>query len=363
MAPWTPRWTAVGGRLAATVTTPRWTAQSRRGLLLRVEDGSGMAGLGEASPLPGYSRETLAACEEAFERFPWDTLPDPTAPDALDVLGCADVWIELPAAARFAIETAWLDLAGQHRRVPLATLLGAPPHAAIPVSALLLSEEPDGAALEGAHAVRSGIGTVKLKVSGADFDHSVARLAAVRKRCGNGLRIRLDANGSLPPADALGSLRELAAYAPELIEEPVASSELRTIEGSPVPIALDESLQDPDALQHLETWLTAGPCTAVVLKPAALGGFVRCVRLAREAAAHGLRATVSHLFDGPIALRAAQQLALAIADPVLASGVGPHAGIEAYDSAGSSPELRERRSAVFLAGCAPGLGLEGPDRR
>ena len=54
---------------------------ARRGAVLTLTDGAGAWGQGEASPLPGYSRETLddalAALADVHRRFEEGALDDP----------------------------------------------------------------------------------------------------------------------------------------------------------------------------------------------------------------------------------------------------------------------------------------------
>ncbi len=121
----------------------------------------------------------------------------------------------------------------------------------------------------------------------------------------------------------------------------------------PVPIAVDESLHGPHPEALLEALLRAKRCSVVVLKPAALGGALRCIALARLARHHGAAVVVSHLFDGPVALAAAAELALALGGS-RAAGLALHGGLSAFPAA---------RFPAFAPGCLvpharPGLGVE-----
>jgi L-alanine-DL-glutamate epimerase-like enolase superfamily enzyme len=89
-----------------------------------------------------------------------------------------------------------------------------------------------------------------------------------------------------------------------------------------------------------------------VLKPTLLGGFAVCLRIAREAAARGLAASVTHTFDGPVALAAAAELASALPARVLACGLDRHAGLGAW------PDVAIAQLGDAHAGSAnlPGLG-------
>lgn len=300
----------VDGRLARPVATGRSVFDERCGLWFALQDAEGRLGQGEASPLPGYSPDTLEEAMDALGR-----VEGPLDLDALDGV--------TSPSARFALETALLDLIGQMRGVPLRWLLGAAPEPGPrPLCALALD-------LDGARAaVARGVGCLKLKI-GRDLDGELALLDALRRELGDGVQLRLDANGSLPPADAPALLRELVRFRPELVEEPVA--ELDALDRSPVPLALDESLQRADRAR-LARLLGRGDVAALVLKPMALGGALRCLELARAARDAGAAAIVSHLLDGPLALRAAAELALALP-------AGPAVGLDAHPGLGAWPAL------------------------
>src|ERR1041385_4324788 len=101
---------------------------TRHGLALTVETSEGIVGQGEASPLPGYSRETLDAARESLARFDWTAVPEPDPSMDMDELctglrGIGDKTL-LPSA-RFAVETAFLDILGQRAARPIWSLLGA----------------------------------------------------------------------------------------------------------------------------------------------------------------------------------------------------------------------------------------------
>jgi o-succinylbenzoate synthase len=266
----------------------------RESLLVTLRDATGRPGVGEASPLPGYSPDTLEECRRELSL----QNPDPSQAQCL--------------AVRFALETALLAL-GQLRLPAPKRELGAIPRCVLCVT-------PDDAA----RAVHDGAHTIKLKIDGrTPFGDDLARIVAVRRTIGTAVPLRLDANGTLPVDEAAAMLTALAPQRPELIEEPVPAPDLARAFGNasstPVPIALDESLQ------HLLPGQLPPQAAALVLKPMALGGLLRC--LAFAAAAPHLPVVVTHLYDGPIALAATATLACVLPAPPLACALswGPRA--------------------------------------
>ncbi len=329
-----------------------WT--ERTGLELSLLDALGRHGRGEAAPLPNYSPDVLEDCEQALTAL--DT-------DALDALDRADTPVELLdaaaaalppelPAARFALETALLDRAGQRAGRPLWSLLrelvpSRKEPDPIALCALLPSAHA-ASAMELARAhVEAGVLTFKLKI-GPDRPSPLqeATLDALRTRFGADIELRLDANGSLSRASLAQSLERLARYDLEFLEEPLASAEPEELAGSPCPLALDESLQRA-APERLARLLAVESVRVVVLKPTALGGFRACLRLATSARAQGCDAVVSHALEGPIGWAACAHLALALPSR-RAAGLWPMAHQE-------STSLRIEHGRL-LAPLEPGLG-------
>lgn len=342
----------VGGEIPGQVANRASTWRERHGVLLELEDESGVCGVGEASPLPGYSPDTLEACEAALvawgARVPIGIGED--APPLERVEAAAASLPDEAPAARMAVETALLDLIGKRSGVPVSELLaGCRPTAAIPLCALLSGADGAARAAEVREGLARGVRCFKLKVGGTDFDGELEAIRVLRRACPGPWLLRLDANGAWPPERARRNLAALSGLGIELVEQPVAPDALFDLTGSPVLLAADETMRLPDAVERLRA---SRACAAVVLKPMVLGGLVRCLRLGRRAREARLGVVVTHLFDGPVALAAACELALALATP-LPCGLAPHPALAAYGPALPAALRADRISPHGL----PGLGL------
>jgi len=318
----------------------------RHGLLVRIDDG-GRSGWGEASPLPGYSPDTVDQAVAALEA--WRS--PPAAPTA-EAIAVATAGVAAPSA-RCALETALLDLAAQRAGVPLHRWLGAAAPRPLPITPMIESPDDDPPPWLGAWYA-AGHRVLKVKV-GRDLDRELRALARWRAVLPE-LRLRADANRGLPVADAAALCAALAAVGVEAIEEPVPVPALLALPRLPLGVALDESLQDAGARALIDAVAARQPLVAVVLKPPALGGLLRCRALAARAAGHGAGAIVTHVFDGPVARAAAAELALALPNAVSA-GLWPHRWMDVFPP----------RAAAALAAAAvvphdlPGLGLRAPE--
>jgi o-succinylbenzoate synthase len=324
-----------------------WPA--RESLLLRLEGAQGSSGLGEASPLPGYSSDSLAEAEAALRAVPPAALERALDGDeARAVLRrVASLVPNGVPSARMALETAALDLLGQQRAAPAPTLLGALPQAERELAQLLgRADAPELLELASA-ATFAGFSCFKLKVGAPGQARIEARaIVELRQRLGPQPRLRLDANGGFLPADLQEFWEGVASSEIELFEEPGQLSPL--LEGR-LPLALDESLQNK-SLPAVAAELAARQPRCLVLKPMALGGLSHCLELAELAQRAGVSALVSHSFDGPLAWRAAAALALAL-PAGLSHGLGPHAGLAGWQQ-GALPVSQ----AVLHSWPEPGLG-------
>jgi o-succinylbenzoate synthase len=316
--------------------SPRLKLEHRRGLILTLEDTTGVFGQGEAAPLPGYSNDSLSDAERVLTR-----LEPARLGQLLELVERADWGQELElglegaaprkcASARFALETALFDLCARRQRKSLHALLRE--HSAWSNSEL---EPVDRAALvalgpdsnEAQAALAAGFRSLKCKLGPpARFEQDYALLAQLRRDAGSEFRLRLDANQSLAPELAAESLRQLRGLELEFVEEPTLPGAPWT-ESPAVGVALDESLRS-------EPSLSAEVCrrhglVALILKPSMLG-LLHCLSLARNARELGLAAIVSHSFEGPVGFSTLLEFALALGPERFAHGVGPHGALEAW---------------------------------
>jgi o-succinylbenzoate synthase len=310
--------------MGAEVSTSRANWRKRRSLALYLEDLAGTTGRGEASPLPGYSSDTIDQCRTALERINW-LAERPPSP--------------LPPAAQFALDMALLDLRSLREQRPAWSLLLNETPDRVPLCTVLHERDPIALGEEIQQALDAGYRSFKLKI-GAEAHRDLTRCRIVRRAAASS-EIRLDANrawDSLQARQQLEPYRELGCA---FVEEP--SSDLvierdpdaivRLCESLPLPVALDESLQRAGVVSALGAVLPRAPLGALVLKPMALGGIEVTRTLAELGHTHGVPVVLSHLFDGPLALAASGVLALAFGSESTAAGLAPHPGLDAWPPA------------------------------
>ncbi|TFH30327.1 MAG: hypothetical protein E4H00_05350 [Myxococcales bacterium] len=288
--------------------------------VLRLMRNDGTTGLGEASPLPGYSPDSMAEVSDELQRLVEAPLEVSPLARPLDLL--VDAFAAHPLqhpASRFALETALLDWFGRTHGEPVHRVLGGDAQRQpIPIASLVMETNPAAWPASADALLARGATHLKLKV-GSDLAVEVAALQTIR-RAHPTLRLRIDANRGIPLAALRRHAASLEDLELELLEEPVAPADWLTALELPLPFGLDESLRDEDLSRRL---LASGAIRAVVIKPMVLGGIRASFAVAELAAAHGAEYLVSHTFDGPIARAATAELALAL-QTELAAGLGLH---------------------------------------
>ncbi len=300
-----------------------WSA--RAACIISLQDEHGVRGRGEASPLPGYSPDSLAECQSALAAL--DSTRLPAAPSVgqslVSALARASALLpERTPAARSALEAALLDLWSRAAGKPAWALLAGGCDTPQPraVAALLMGDA-DEAIDDARLAYARGLRTFKLKVArpGA-LERELSAAQQLRAELGVDAKLRLDANQGFSVAEARACLPRFATVGLEFVEEPCALDALSPTSFG-VPLAFDESLYElsPHDPRSVEPRLRGA--RALVLKPTLLGGISACQRWARLASRIGAEVVISHAFEGPHGLALSAALALSIGSERLAHGL------------------------------------------
>jgi L-alanine-DL-glutamate epimerase-like enolase superfamily enzyme len=205
------------------------------------------------------------------------------------------------AAAKAGISTALHDLVGKRLGLPLWRLWGLDPTA--PLSSFTIGiDEPERMR----EKVREAAGYPILKVKvGTPRDREV--LEAIRAES-PAATIRVDANTGWTLKQALAALPMLGEMGVELIEQPLAPSDLdglRTLRAqSPIPIVADES-----CVGLLDIPRLAGVVDGINIKLAKCGSLREALRMVHAARAHGMLVMLGCMVETTVGVAAAVQLA------------------------------------------------------
>jgi o-succinylbenzoate synthase len=296
----------------------------REGLLLELAGEGGVVGWGEASPLPGFSRESLKEAAEQLRNLASSVMgrevtdgwiaPDGHFSRQLDAMGLAP-------SARFGFELALWSLYAASSGRSLADLITPHPRAAVPMNALISG--PPATALEEARRARSGgYEAVKLKVGGRPVEEDVEFVRAMNGELGDAVALRLDANRTWSLEESERFVRGTGDVRFEYVEEPLADPTLLPAFAGDhgIPVALDESLIDmePEALEDHSY------ARAVVLKPTLLGGISRTLCFAECASRLGMEPVISSVYETGVGTAALIALAAGVGDAEVPAGLDPY---------------------------------------
>ena len=276
----------------------------RDGLLISLEY-DGQHGVGEATPLPGWT-ESQAECREALSR-------------AGDIAEELDWGIALartdPPAARHGLSLALAEARARTAEKPLYRSLGDDRLVrSVPVNATI-GDKPTAETVEAARAaVGEGFDCLKLKVGVRPVEEDVERLQAVREAVGDGVELRADANGAWSVEEAEQAFEAFGALGVEYVEQPLPAENLvghTQLRGGPVDVALDEALVE----YSVDEILSELAADVLVIKPMVVGG----VDLARDIATTAREAGVDPVFsttvDAVVARTGAVHLAASLPEP------------------------------------------------
>jgi o-succinylbenzoate synthase len=333
-------------RLAEPAGNAATTFRERQSLIVVLADEAGRKGLGEAAPLPGYSRDALAENLHALRALEHSRFPACDASSGVPRALEASLPESLPYAARHALESAVLDLWSRAAGVPAFRLLGGEDCASrVALACLLPSDDRVFAAAR--REYDRGFRSFKLKLGVArSLSEDVNRLERLRSELAGDAKLRVDGNRLQRRDDLVALTPRLRALALEWLEEP--TPDVLSEPPLELPIALDESLLDATDFSRASSQRVK----YVVLKPSLLGGLARCLSLAERARTAGLEPIASHQFEGPLGFQSAATLALALGSGRPADGLGPHLGL----GASMPPALAPEGTAV-VRWEEPGLGV------
>jgi o-succinylbenzoate synthase len=342
--------------LSNPLTTAAGTIETREGFTVDYRH-RGESGLGEATPLPGWT-ESLDACHAALDRAAAAADQEASAESGN---GHGAALLELDAAetpaARHGFASALLDADARADGIPLYEWFdaGVGPVRSVPVNATIGDGSVEETVETAETAVEVGFDCLKCKVGARPVSEDVERIQSVRAAVGERVEIRVDANAAYDRDAAREAVDGFASAGVSYVEQPLEPGDLaghRDLRGRGVGIGLDESLAECMAQEIID----ADAADVLVLKPMVVGGPGNAHTLAMRARDHGIEPVVSTTVDAVVARTAAVHVAAAIPD-VRACGLAT-ADRLAGDLGPDPCPLEEGRIAVPQQS---GLGVEVAD--
>ena len=215
------------------------------------------------------------------------------------------------SSIRFGVETALNDLANNGQRIIFNSnwLDGYNP---IPINGLVWMGNQSEMLNRIIEKIEAGFSCIKLKIGGIDFNKEIKLLRFIRGNfSADDLQIRLDANGSFAPENALEYLDKLSKYSIHSIEQPIKQGQWSAMaeicQKSPIPIALDEELIGINEFSLKDKMLSTIKPHYIILKPSLCGGFLGSNEWIELANKHSIGWWITSALESNIGLNAIAQ--------------------------------------------------------
>lgn len=195
-----------------------------------------------------------------------------------------------------------------------------------------------------------------LKIKGGnDLENDIERIAMIRKRFGDRLRIRFDANQGYTPEEALYFIEHTKSMHVELLEQPTRKSEPQLLgqvsRRSSIPIMADESLLSLFDAFHL---VRHGLIDLLNVKLMKVGGISEAMQVDAVARSAGVEVMVGCMDEAAIGIAAGLHFALSRKNIRFADLDG-HLGLIGDPSSGAI----KCRNGYLYPSSGPGFGWDG----
>ncbi len=280
--------------------------------LLELSTDTGLTGWGEASPWPVFTGTVEGSAAALCTHLrPHVVGADPVQVERL--MHVADTVLVGHSEAKAALECALLDLAGQIAGLSIAEMVGGISRTEVGLSFSVANPDFDADLDDVARIWEDGVRLFKLKTGFKDRGFDLMRLERLRALYGDQIGLRIDYNQGLAAHDAIRAVRDLEAFRPDFVEQPVKRHERAALaaiaHAVDVPVMADESVFGViDALEGARMRIA----DIFSLKIMKSGGIRRCLEVAAIARAAGIGVYGGCMFETSIAHAAGMHLMAAL---------------------------------------------------
>jgi len=297
---------------------------SREGYVIRMYGADGNFGLGEVAPLPGFNQETHQQAGQNLKNL--TALIDA---GKIELTSDSDNPVQFPTdikllpSVQFGLESAANDLIARINGIPFRKLFNTEPADSIEVNGLIGITGVSDSVKQAVNFVDSGITTIKIKIGRPNFSEDLDVLNSINREIPDSVFLRLDANQSWEPDEAIDNLHQLDQINIEYVEQPIAVGNVESLlfinKNSPIPVAVDEEISN---FKDTETVIMNKAADILVMKPQVLGSYSNLSRLITMAEQQNIKIVFSSSMESPIGDGIAIQLAAAFA-PDMVHGLNP----------------------------------------
>ncbi|RLA65757.1 MAG: hypothetical protein DRQ88_08640 [Epsilonproteobacteria bacterium] len=278
------------------------TLSEKEGYFLNLFDQRKKRGIGELSPLKGFSKKDLPQLKIELEKNLFYIIDTPFKVDDIDFKKPFFNLFKAPTVINsnvlFCIEGAilsWLETT--HAKLLQNFFKLKNFNFAVPLNGLLIGEEKDlDKTIEEWNS--AGLTSIKVKIGRKSIKEELALIWNIYKKSHGKITLRLDANQNFDSEDFRFFAKNLPLKIIDYIEDPIPNFHQldQAITGLKIPIAIDENiLEHKDRITpFVKTW---------VIKPSLVGGYSKAVELIEEAAKRKIKTVISSSFETNLSLK------------------------------------------------------------
>jgi muconate cycloisomerase len=328
---------------------------SMPGAIVKIATNAGIVGWGEASPWSVFTG-TAEANASGIHHYLRPLLVGADPLKVSSLMRQIDKTLVGHTEGKAAIEMALLDIAGKHLGAPVAQLLGGYYRSHVPLSVSIANPDFEEDLAFAKRLVAQGVNIFKVKTGFSTHQEDLRRLERLRSDLPASVDLRVDYNQGLDPWDAIRLLKDVEAFHPTFIEQPVKRDQRAAMaaitKAIDTPIMADESVFSPAEAIEMVRGEIADLVSIKIMKS---GGIARAREIAAIAEAAGITAYGGTMFEGGLAIAAG--LHMVAATPNIALGAEFYTstwvmGVEILET----PIAIEKGSTRVPTG--PGLGVE-----
>lgn len=264
----------------------------RNHAIVEVETESGIIGWGEVSPAPAFMGEDGRMVVDLINHF---LTPSIIGMDVFDLEALhlkMDKIILGNTAAKAAIDIAVHDLLGKILHLPVFQLLGGRIREEVPLSWVVGIQSSEKTIEEAKFYIEKGIKTIKIKI-GQEPEEDIKKVALLREKLGDDIRIRVDVNQGYRVDQAIHILRKMEKFNLESIEQPVPAYDIegmkKIADALDTPIMADESVFN---LQNAFKIISSRAADIINIKIGKVGGLLPSKKIAALAESANIPCTI-----------------------------------------------------------------------
>jgi o-succinylbenzoate synthase len=280
-------------------------------VVVKITCDNGLVGWGEAPPTHVITGDSLDSVEYAVRKVLKPILLNADLLDYEPLLQQLHKSLIRNTSAKAAVDMAIYDCLAQHSRLPLYQYLGGA-KSELETDFTVSVNPPKEMGEDALCYLERGFRVLKVKVGKDDMATDIARIREIRRRIGDTIEIRLDANQGWTVKEAIHGIRQMEDLGLniELVEQPVIAHDVEGLkqvtDAVETPIMADESVFTPEqALQVLKT----RSADLINIKLMKSGGIFQAEKINSIAEAFGVECMVGSMIETRLGITAAAHFA------------------------------------------------------